>query len=129
MYKSNNFSWRNNESRYLSQDEYKSRQEAIREEIEQGEDVDREVNKNHRVSWVSPASGKAIEVFVWSKQHIEVFVDGKRQAILERDECCFRAVPEKQLIQAKANGIVCKLGPLGVTAEQKAEIEAKLANL
>ncbi len=95
------------------------------EEREIAKRMDAEMEQEHAeardeaISWTAK-SGQLIEVYVYGNQ-IAVSIDGHAANPAE-----FSQVPAKQAEAARAAGIVAKLGNVGVTAEQKAAIEAKM---
>ncbi len=107
----------------LSNEEYAEIQHELKNAAEvddaAGENFENEVNSHLAATWIA-RSGQEIKVYVWG-QDITVEVDGE-----EHDHCKFGVVPVAQAAQAKALGIVAKIGPVGCTAAQKKAIEAKV---
>ncbi len=76
----------------------------------------------HRVlSWTA-SNGKDIEIIVWAADDILVRVGSFDEHRVEG----FQPVPASQQTRAKAMGVVCQLGPVGLTAERKAVVEAAI---
>ncbi|SRR5260221_6013398 len=95
---------------YASKDEYEASQaEQARVDAEYAE------MRDEAISWTAK-SGQEIEVFV-DGNSLSVSIDGHAPKIAQ-----FSSVNEA----AKAAGIVARLGNVGVTAEQKKAIEAKM---
>ncbi len=110
MYQSNNFKFGRNA--YATSEEYQAAEQVRRQEEQDYED-----SRSQAISWTAK-SGQELEVYVHGTS-IQVHVHGKGWY----DDCEFSSnVPEA----AKAAGIVAKLGPIGVTAEQKSAIQAKM---
>ena len=102
---------------YVSVDEQESAWEQEQIEKQQADDLRRECCV---LEWTA-SSGQAIEVWVSSAESVMVSVDGK-----DYNFCSFKPVPAAQAARAKAMGIVCQLGPIGLTAERKAIVEAAI---
>lgn len=76
----------------------------------------------HRVlSWTA-TNGKDIEIIVWDASDILVKVGSFDEHRVEG----FQPVAVSQQARAKAMGVVCQLGPVGLTAERKAVVEAAI---
>ncbi|SRR5260221_3196837 len=113
MSQSNNFPFKKGNP-YASKDEYEAAQaEQARENAEY------EAMRDEAISWTA-RSGQLVEVYVYGNQ-IEVSIDGHAS-----NPAQFSPVPAKQAEIARTAGIVAKLGNVGVTAEQKKAIEAKM---
>jgi hypothetical protein len=112
-YQSNNFKFGRNP--YASKDEWEAAEAAAAAE----KAADDEIMAKHAVRWTAK-SGQMIEVFVADSMML-LSIDGHDQ-----QEVKFEALPAKQAEAYRAAGIVAKLGPVGVTAERKAAIEARL---
>jgi len=109
MYKSNNFNFKKGNP-YASHDEYEAAQAE-----EARANAEYEAMCDEAVSWIAK-SGQGIEVFV-DGQCLSLSIDGHAPKIVE-----FGPVSES----AKAQGIVARLGNVGVTAEQMAAIKEKM---
>ncbi len=95
---------------YASKDEYAAAQaEQARVDAEYAE------MRDEAISWIAK-SGQEIEVFVYG-QSLSVSIDGHAPKIVE-----FGPVNDA----ARSAGIVARLGNVGVSASQKAAIEAKM---
>ncbi len=112
-YQTNNFKFGRNP--YASREEHASAKQA--EAFDQ--QADDAFMAKHAVCWTAK-SGQMIEVLVTDGIML-LSIDGHNQQEVE-----FSPLPAKQAEAYRAAGIVAKLGPVGVTAERKAAIEAKM---
>lgn len=106
---------------YATSEEIEERKAREAEDAEDAEDVRRE----HCVlEYQASSSGQEIEIWVWSAENISVKVNGRGY-----DFCEFASIPAGQREAAASAGVVVKLGPIGLTAERKAIIDAAIRKL
>lgn len=103
------------------QEEMWREQDAIDAAYEESDCKHRELQESLTVRWTAK-SGQKIEVIVWKRDEFEVSID-EREGVVYKG---FSPVPARQAALAQAHGIVAMIGRVGITAEQKAAIEAKI---